>query len=114
MEVKLYAYKCDTCGELHHPKHFVCRKCGDTSFSEVPLEGEGTVLTWTKVYNLPEGYMKAYLCFAIVKLDDTGLVVSGQIADDNPRIGERVKTDVGMIKEGVGSDYYGFIFQPID
>lgn len=110
---ELYAYKCAECGELHHPKHYVCRKCGSTDFEEVPLTGEGTVVTWTKVYNLPEGYMKPYMCFAIVKFDDTGLVVSGQIDTDAPKAGMRVKANVGVVKEGIGRDYYGFIYEPV-
>ena len=111
--MEMYAYQCDVCGELHHPKHFVCRKCGSTSFTEIVLDGEATVLTWTKVFNLPEGYMKPYLCFAIVRFEN-GLVVSGQINDDAPHIGERVMAEVGLVKEGVGHDYYGFIFQPVE
>lgn len=109
---KMYAYKCTQCGELHHPKHYVCRKCGCREFEEVVLEGEGTLLTWTKVYNLPEGYMKPYLSFGIVKFDN-GLVVSGQVDGENLQTGMRVKSSVGIIKEGVGRDYYGLIFKPI-
>ena len=110
---KMYAYKCSQCGELHHPKHYVCTKCGTTEFEDVALEGNATVLTWTKVYNLPEGYMKTHLCFAIVRFDDTGLVVSGQINSDYPETGMRVTSNIGVVKEGIGKDYYGFIFEPI-
>lgn len=110
---EMMAYKCTQCGKLHHPRHYVCTQCGATEFEEVPLTGEGTVLTWTKVYNLPEGYMRPYLCFAIVKFDETGLTVSGQIDTDQPKTGMRVKANIGVVKEGVGKDYYGFIFEPI-
>ena len=109
--MEMYAYQCDVCGELHHPRHFVCRACGATSFTEVPLNGQATVLTWTKVFNLPEGYMAPYLCFAIAQFDN-GVVVSGRIDDENPTIGQRVFSTVDVVKEGVGRDYYGFIFQP--
>ncbi len=110
--MEMYAYRC-TCGELHHPRHFVCRKCGNTTFTEEVLEGKAEVLTWTKVYNLPEGYMKPYLCFAIVKFEDSGLIVSVQIDDDNPYIGEMVTSAVGVVKEAVGKDYYGFVTEPV-
>jgi uncharacterized OB-fold protein len=113
MEEKIYAYKCAKCGQLHHPKHYVCRKCGCTDFEEIPLEGEGTVVTWTRVYNLPEGYMKPYLGFAIVKFDN-GPVVSGQFEAEEMKSGMRVKPTVGVIKEGVGRDYYGFVFKPVE
>lgn len=112
MEEMMYAYKCTSCGELHHPKHYVCRKCGCQDFEEVPLEGEATLVTYTKVYNLPEGYMKPYLGFAIAKFDN-GLCVSGQLEADEITMGMRLKSTVGVIKEGVGQDYYGFIFKPL-
>jgi uncharacterized OB-fold protein len=110
MSEQMYAYKCTSCGELHHPKHFVCRKCGARDFEEVPLGGECTLLTWTKVYNLPEGYMKPYLLFGIVQFPN-GLRVSGQLETDKPVIGMKLKTDVGVVKEAIGKDYYGFIFK---
>jgi uncharacterized OB-fold protein len=90
----------------------VCRACGNTDFEEIELNGEGSVLTWTRVFNLPEGYMVPYLCFAIVKFDDTGLVVSGRIDSDDPQIGMRVKSTVAIVKE-TEVDHYGFIFEPV-
>jgi uncharacterized OB-fold protein len=90
----------------------VCRKCGNRDFNEVELSGEGTVLTWTKVYNLPEGYMMPYLCFAIVKFDESGLVVSGRIDSDSPETGMRVRSTVAVVKE-TEVDHYGFVFEPV-
>ncbi len=110
--MEMYAYKCAACGELHHPRHVVCRACGATEFEEIPLGGEATVLTWTKVYNLPEGYMKPYLCFCIAQFGN-GLAVSGQIDCDEPSIGMKVNAGVDVVKEGIGVDHYGFIFKPV-
>lgn len=112
MSEKMYAYKCTACGELHHPKHYVCRKCDAREFHEVELGGEVTLLTYTKVYNLPEGYMKPYLVFGIVKFEN-GLTVSGQIDCEECEIGMKLNSTVGIIKEAVGKDCYGFIFKPI-
>ena len=111
--MEMYYYKCKDCGTPHHPKHFVCKNCGGAEFEELPLEGEATVLTWTKVYNLPEGYMKPYLNFVIAQFDN-GLRVSGQCTADPPHTGMRVKSAVCVVKEGVGRDYYGFIFEPAE
>ena len=113
MENKMYAYRCTVCGELHHPKHYVCRKCGARDFDAIPLEGEATLVTYTKVYNLPEGYMKPYIGFGIVQFDN-GLTASGQLEADEIQIGMRLKSTVGVIKEGIGADYYGFIFKGIE
>ncbi|MCJ7690760.1 MAG: zinc ribbon domain-containing protein [Clostridiaceae bacterium] len=109
MEEKMYAYKCTACGELHHPKHYVCKKCENRRFEEVPLGGEATLVTYTKVYNLPEGYMKPYMSFGIAKFTN-GLVVSGQLEVENPEIGMKLTSTVGVVKEGIGKDHYGFIF----
>ena len=112
MGEQMYSYKCTACGELHHPRHFVCRKCGAREFEEVPLGGECTLLTWTRVYNLPEGYMKPYLLFGIVQFPN-GLRVSGQMEAKEPVIGMKVQATVGVVKEGIGRDYFGFIFKPV-
>ncbi|CEP69172.1 Nucleic acid-binding, OB-fold [Moorella glycerini] len=110
MEAKMYAYKCTSCGKLHHPAYFVCRQCGQRQFEAIPLEGEATLLTYTRVYNLPEGYMKPWLAFGIVEFDN-GLRVAGQIDCEDLAVGMRLKATVGVVKEGVGQDYYGFIFK---
>ena len=112
MENEMYAYKCTNCGNLHHPKHYICKKCQGRTFEEVPLTGEVTLVTYTKVYNLPEGYMKPYIGFGIVKFEN-GLIVSGQMEVDEPVIGMKLKTTVGVVKEGIGKDFYGFIFKEI-
>ena len=109
MEQNMYAYKCAACGKLHHPKHYVCKCCGSREFEEVKLGGEVTLVTYTKVYNLPEGYMKPYMGFGIVKFTN-GLVVSGQLEVEHPHIGMKLMATVGVVKEGIGKDYYGFIF----
>jgi uncharacterized OB-fold protein len=110
---QMYAYKCTQCGQLHHPAYFVCRRCGSRQFEAVPLEGEAILLTFTRVYNLPEGYMKPWIAFGIVRFAN-GLCVSGQIDCDEITPGMRLKAAVGVVKEGVGQDYYGFIFQKAD
>jgi uncharacterized protein len=110
MNEQMYAYKCCECGQLHHPKHFVCKKCGAREFEDIPLEGECTLVTWTRVYNLPEGYMKPYILFAIVKFPN-GVTASGQLEENAPKIGMKLKTTVDVVKEGIGKDYYGFIFK---
>ncbi len=110
MEREMIAYQCIQCGELHHPLHYVCRKCGGRDFEEVPLRGEAKLLTWTKVYNLPEGYMKPSLGFGIVEFEN-GLRVAGQLDVPQPKFGMKLISTVDVVREGVGQDYYGFIFK---
>ena len=57
--------------------------------------------------------MKPYLAFGIVKFDN-GLTATGQIDSEDLEIGMKLNTTVGVIKETVGKDCYGFIFKPIE
>ncbi len=109
MQPEMYAYKCTACGHLHHPAHFVCVQCGSREFEQAVLAGEGTLLTYTRVYNLPEGYMKPFIAFGIVEFPN-GLRAAGQMGTDELRLGMKVRAEVGVVKEGVGQDFYGFIF----
>jgi uncharacterized OB-fold protein len=108
---QMYCYKCKKCGRLHHPRYIVCQDpdCGGREFEELPLEGKCRLLTWTRVYNLPEGYMKPWINFGIVQFEN-GVRVSGQIGFDDIENGMELVSAVGMVKEGVGTDQYGFIF----
>ncbi|MHC6180061.1 Zn-ribbon domain-containing OB-fold protein [Clostridium sp. JNZ X4-2] len=110
MGEKMYAYKCTSCGKLHHPKHYVCKKCGSRTFEKIPLEGDVKLLTYTKVYNLPEGYMKPYLYFGVAEFKN-GLKVTGQLEVENPVIGMKLISTVGVVKESVNRNCCGFIFK---
>ena len=41
------------------------------------------------------------------------LAVSGQLEVENPNIGMKLISKVGVVKEGIERDYYGFIFKEI-
>ncbi|MDN5345259.1 MAG: uncharacterized protein PWQ18_1373 [Clostridia bacterium] len=70
-------------------------------------------MTWTRVYNLPEGYMKPWLAFGIVEFPH-GLRAAGQIDNEEIAVGMKLKAAVGVVKEGLNQDYYGFIFKPVE
>lgn len=108
--MEMYAYRCTKCGKLHHPAYVVCQECGNREFTEEPLNGKCKLLTWTRVFNLPEGYMKPWINFGIVEFEN-GVRASGQIDFDDLESGMELVSSVGVVKEGVGQDYYGFIFQ---
>jgi len=74
---EIHAVRCPKCGKLDYPAPMICKGCGtrrDPSglkapdWEKVPLEGRCKLLTWTKVYALPEGYEKPFLMFGIVEL----------------------------------------------
>ncbi len=73
------------------------------------MGGQCTLLTWTRVYNLPEGFDVKYLLFGIVEFEN-GLRASGRLMVDEPETGMELDTKVGVIKEIVGEDIHGFMF----
>ena len=116
---QMYAYKCTKCGKLHHPRYVVCQNpdCDGREFTEVELGGKCKLLTWTRVYNLPEGYMMPWLNFGVVEFEN-GVRVTGQIGfDDGIESGMELLATVGVVrtrrilyKESIDCEEYGFVF----
>jgi uncharacterized OB-fold protein len=79
------------------------------SWDRVALGGRCTLLTWTRVYNLPEGFEDRYLLFGIVEFEN-GLRASGRLLVENPKTGMELVSKVGVVREKVGEDVYGFMF----
>jgi len=118
---QVYAYKCPQCGTLYYPAPMLCKKCHNrrdpsgvffSLWEKVPLSGKCKLLTWTKVYNLPPGFNQRYLLFGLVEFEN-GLRASGRLAVENPATGMELNAKVGLVREKVGKDVYGFIFEEI-
>ena len=116
---EVFAYKCPECGTLYHPVPMICGKCHNrrdpsgvifSKWDRVPLSGlKGTLLTWTRLYALPAGYTDRYLLFGIVELEN-GIRASGRLLVEEPKIGMEVLAKVGVVREKVGANVYGFMF----
>lgn len=109
MNERLYAYQCQNCDELHYPRHFQCRRCGGESFTAILIEGECKLLTWTRLFNLPEGFDRPYITFGIVRYPNE-LRIAGHLEVENPLTGMRLYTTVGEIRRRDGKVEQGFIF----
>jgi uncharacterized OB-fold protein len=103
------AAKCTGCGKISYPMHFYCPACGGTKFEPVPVQGEGKLLTWTRIYTLPLDYADLYITVGIVELD-MGVRATGRLEMDEPEIGARVRARVGKVREIDGGDIQGLIF----
>ena len=111
--MKLCAYRCRRCGATDHPKPLVCAACGGRAFDEVPLEGMVTLLTYTRVYNLPEGIDKPYLDFGIVEFEN-GVRVTGRLeVRGEARIGMKLKAETGVVRLLPDGPREGFIFKEL-
>ncbi|MGQ9616863.1 MAG: zinc ribbon domain-containing protein [Spirochaetota bacterium] len=115
----VYAYKCPECGTLYYPAPMICRKCSNrrdpsgvffSPWDRVPLGGRCKLLTWSRVYNLPTGYNQQYIDFCMVEFKN-GLRACGHLNVQNPKKGMELQSKVGIVREKVGMDVYGFIFE---
>ena len=112
MSDKVYGGKCTSCGTVSYPRKAVCPTCRNETFEKVAIEGEGKLLTYTDVYALAIDYETRYLRLAIVELDD-GIRVTGQLLDDDPKLGKRVKSTIGVVREPGDKPIMGFQFVPV-
>lgn len=109
MPKEVVAAKCKSCGKLVYPTHFYCPACNGTQFEPVPVEGEGKLLTWTRVYALPLDYEDLYITLGIVELD-MGVRALGRLDIAEPASGMRVRTRVGPVRDIGGREVQGLIF----
>jgi len=103
--------KCTACGTVSYPAHAVCPDCRNEAFEPIAIGGEGKVLTFTDVYALAIDYETRYLRLAIVELDD-GIRVTGQLLTDAPKLGQRVRTTIGVVREPGDRAIHGLQFVP--
>ena len=109
---KVEAAKCKKCGKVLFPTHFYCPQCGAREFEPVPVEGEGTLLTWIRIYTLPLDYSVLYSTVGIVGLD-MGVRAMGKLDIAEPATGMRVKTSVGVVRVTGEKPVHGLVFSPV-
>ena len=109
MSDKVYGMKCNSCGKVSYPTHAVCPKCRHEAFERVVIGAAGKVLTYTDAHALAIEYETRYLRLAIVELDD-GIRVTGQLHDDEPKLGMRVKTIIGTVRQSGETAIQGLQF----
>ncbi len=119
-KVEVYATKCPECGTLYYPAPMLCRKCSNrrdpsgvffSTWDKVPLSGLGAkLLSWTRVYALPTGFRQRYLLFAIAELEN-GLRASGRLLVEDPTVGMKLVAKAGIVREKIGKDVFGIVFE---
>ena len=89
-----------------------CRKCQKTEytdFEQVPLPTDGKLLTYTRLYNLPPDFEVPSLGLGIVQLSN-GVRVTGQLRIEKPKLGMKVKGEVGVVRKTSYEKNYGMVF----
>jgi len=110
---RLEASKCTGCEKLLYPPRVVCPKCGSSTFENITLPREGTVVTYTVVRVPPAGFTEQTpLPIALVELIKgvRVMVQIGDLADPSElEIGMKVRLEFRRISwDGeAGVIYYG-------
>lgn len=114
---KIKAYKCQTCGAIYYPATMICSKCSarrdpvtGKGWETFDLEGSCKLLTWTRLWNLPEGYTKKFLLFGIVQFDN-GLRASGRLEVEDPKTGMMLTATVEESDERPGKPVNILVFK---
>ena len=110
-------YKCENCGTIYYPAPMVCKKCDKKrdpttgrGWETFDLEGPCKLLTWTRVWNLPEGFNKKFLMFGMVEFPN-GLRASGRIEmEGDPKMGMDLTASVIEADERPGKPVKVFVF----
>jgi len=120
-EPEIYAYKCPECGKLYYPAPMICDECNTrrdpsnviySEWEKIPIKGKCKLLTWTRVYALPDSYEVPFLLFGIVEFEN-GLRASGQLQVEKPEIGMILESTVGVVKVQNGKEINGLIFKEV-
>jgi len=111
-ENTLIGFKCKKCGAVAYPKRFLCPSCKAKDFEEYPLGDEGRVVTFTKLWAIPEGIERLPLTLAIVEFDGK-VRVTGQVLSEEIKTGDKVRPVWGHIRKIRGKEIQGFRFERI-
>jgi len=94
---EILGYTCNSCGTKSYPRHARCPSCGKTEFTSSRLEGAAKLLAFTRVHMLSLAYMERYITLGIVEFD-SGFRALGRLHVAEPRIGMRLKSEIGPVR----------------
>lgn len=108
---------CPDCHQAIFPPRDVCPHCSEPAGPIHMMSGRGEVFSFTKMFNVPEGFkaQRPYTV-ALVKLEE-GPMVTAQLTDvseDEVRIGMPVEMVTRKLREEGedGEIIYGYKFRP--
>jgi len=106
-------FKCRKCGRVMYPRHDRCLSCRGREFEEAELGKEAALVTYTKVYAIPEGIEMPPLVLGIVEFPG-GVRAMGQLTTDDPKIGVKLRPVWGKLRKIGEKEVYGFKFEPVE
>jgi len=110
MESK-FGYQCAECSRVFHPARAVCLSCGSRQFSEIPLEEEGVLVTFTRLHALPMDFHTRTLMLGIVEFPN-GVRALGQLGSEQVEMGMKMRPRWEVVRTLEGVQIYGLRFYP--
>jgi uncharacterized OB-fold protein len=107
---EIHASVCKGCGAVAYPRHRCCKACGKTRFESVPLEGNATLLTFTRVYNLSLAFDERFITLGIVEFEG-GVRALGRLDVDEPKISMKLSAYVAPVRTEGYETYEGLWFE---
>ncbi len=114
---KLLGMRCEDCGATLLPRRLVCPHCRSRNLRPHHFAGEGTIYSYTVIYDAPSGYdgLVPYPA-ALVQLDE-GVLVAAQLTDvdiDEVYVGMPVEMVTRRLRAygESGMIAYGYKFRP--
>ena len=107
-------YQCKQCEKIHYPKHGRCISCKNTTFDEITLPSEGTLVTYTILKAPPSGIDKYTLNLGIINLGEVNY--TGQIDIEDPKelkLGMKLKAYWEKVRVIDGKSVFGFIWKKV-
>lgn len=103
--VKIKVLQCNTCRKLYFPPKYCCSQCHKSDFSEINLEGEGKIYSFT-VIRMPfeEFIEESPYIFAEVELDE-GVVVPGRFTNEDEK-DIRINASVSFVRYDRGVNWF--------
>ncbi len=114
---QLEGSKCSSCHTTYFPPRELCKRCRSRHLDAHRLQGEGTLASYTVVYQAPEGF-EDQLPYAVGLVDlAEGPRLTAMLSDvdmDELRIGMPVEMVIRKINEDGkrGLINYGYKFRP--
>ncbi len=110
-EKKLIGCKCNNCGKKIYPKRIICPECKQKSFSDFEIDKIGTIITYTKLYAVPDGLDVKPLLLGVA--DFNGINIMGQITNKEIKIGDKIRPFWGKLRKSQTDEIFGFKFELI-
>jgi len=109
-ERRFVGYRCKRCGAVAYQRRLLCSSCRGKDFEEYPLGEEGKVMTFTKLWAVPEGIEQIPLILAIAEFEGK-VRATGQVLSEELKTGDRVRPVWGHVRKIRGKEVHGFRFE---